>query len=298
MFKAKAILYLYVETPLHAGSGRGMGVVDLPIQRERTTGYPIVQSGGVKGSLRAEAHPLFQSDQDYLAVFGPEADNASAYAGALSCGEARLLLFPVRSLAGVFAWTTSIEALARFERLANMCGNPINWNLPTDPTLKQNSDEAWVADDTLKAGDYVVLEEFSFKPLINDLPKKVGDWLAQNALPTTAEYEYWRKCLPTKLCILPENAFRDFALYGTEVQPHVKLNPDTKTVQEGPFWTESLPVDTLMYSTLMATDSRSPQCQWKAPQMISSLKELSRIQLGGDETTGQGIVALRLGGVA
>jgi CRISPR-associated protein Cmr4 len=288
---------LYVETPLHAGSGRGMGVVDLPIQRERTTGYPIVQAGGVKGSLRSESHSLFKSEDDFLAVFGPETADAAAYAGALSCGEARLLLFPVRSLAGVFAWTTSIEALARFTRLAGLCNNSTDWELPADPANLPKANEAWVAEDTLlKANDLVVLEEFSFQPITKELTKQVGKWLADKALPITAEYKYWRQCLPSKLCILSENAFRDFALYGTEVQPHVQLNPDTKTVKEGPFWTESLPVDTLLYSTLMSTDARSKQSQLKAPEVIHSLDGLSRIQLGGDETTGQGIVALRLGG--
>lgn len=56
MFEASAMLYLYVETPLHAGSGTSLGIVDLPIQRERVTHYPIVQSSSIKGKLRAEAY--------------------------------------------------------------------------------------------------------------------------------------------------------------------------------------------------------------------------------------------------
>ena len=56
MFEASAMLYLYVETPLHAGSGSSVGVVDLPIQRERVTGYPVVQASGLKGKLRSEAY--------------------------------------------------------------------------------------------------------------------------------------------------------------------------------------------------------------------------------------------------
>jgi len=42
MFDKGALLYLYAETPVHAGSGTSLGIVDLPIQRERTTGYPIM----------------------------------------------------------------------------------------------------------------------------------------------------------------------------------------------------------------------------------------------------------------
>src|SRR5437660_1291383 len=47
-------LYLYTETPLHAGAGSGLSSIDLPIQRERTTQYPLIQSSGVKGKLRAD----------------------------------------------------------------------------------------------------------------------------------------------------------------------------------------------------------------------------------------------------
>ena len=57
MFEAMRMLFIYVETPLHAGTGRGLGAVDQPIQRERTTGYPIVQASSIKGRLRAEARP-------------------------------------------------------------------------------------------------------------------------------------------------------------------------------------------------------------------------------------------------
>ncbi len=35
-------LYLYTETPLHAGVGSGLSSIDLPIQRERTTQYPMI----------------------------------------------------------------------------------------------------------------------------------------------------------------------------------------------------------------------------------------------------------------
>ena len=112
MFQATKMLFLYVETPLHAGTGRGLGTVDLPIQRERTTGYPMVYATGVKGSLRAVARqkgtPGALTDNELFAVFGPETTGADAYAGALSTGDARILLFPVRSLSGVFAWVTAL----------------------------------------------------------------------------------------------------------------------------------------------------------------------------------------------
>jgi len=141
-----------------------------------------------------------------------------------------------------------------------------------------------------------VLEEFSFTPDKSqaDTVQAIGTWLANNALPQTG-YDYWKQALPNKLCILPEDAFRDFVLYGTEVQTHIKLDPDKKTVQSGALWTtESLPVDTLLYAPLMATKSRGG-VSLSGQQVLEKVKGLGLVhtQLGGDETTGQGMVALR-----
>jgi CRISPR-associated protein Cmr4 len=305
MFEARSMLFIYVETPLHAGTGRGLGAVDLPIQRERTTGYPIIQASSLKGRLRAEArgkskdNPTSEekqqgwlSTQEFLAIFGPETGNASDHAGALSTGDARILLFPVRSLAGVFAWTTSVDALARFRREAQMVGLSVDWELPAEP----DRNTILVSGDALIAGGSVVLEEFSFTPDKSqaNIIREIGQWLADNALPQTG-YDYWKQALPNKLCILPEDAFRDFVLYGTEVQTHVQLDPSSKTVKEGPWTTESLPVDTLLYAPLMATKSRASGVDLSGQQVLAKVKGLGIVhtQLGGDETTGQGMVALR-----
>ncbi len=292
MFTAKSMLFIYVETPLHAGAGRGLGAVDLPIQRERTTGYPIVQASSLKGVLRTEAKGRLPNNDEWLAIFGPETAHASDYAGALSTGDARILLLPVRSLAGVFAWTTSCDALARFLREAEMVGLKPGWQLPPAP----GKDTALVNGTALLAGNSVVLEEFSFTPDTGQaaMVKAIGGWLAKNALPQTG-YDYWKKALPDKLCILHEDAFRDFVLYGTEVQTHIKLDPDKKTVQSGALWTtESLPADSLLYAPVMASPSRARGVDLDGQAILQKVTSLglTRAQLGGDETTGQGMVAL------
>lgn len=296
MFEATRMLFIYVETPLHAGSGRSLGVVDLPIQRERTTGYPIVQASSIKGRLRAESKGMNgMQDAEHLAIFGPETGNASDHAGALSVGDARILLFPVRSLAGVFAWTTSVGVLARFLRDAQAVGVKPGWQLPCEP----DAEKSLVNGDKLTAGSSIVLEEFSFEPdksQANTI-KDIGNWLADNALPRGDEYKYWRDQLPEKLCILPEDAFRDFVQYATEVQTHIKLDETTKTVKDKALWTsESLPTDSLLYCPLMATSSRKKGTQLGGEEILQKLahSRLTRVRLGGDETTGQGVVALRL----
>ncbi|MFN3334143.1 MAG: RAMP superfamily CRISPR-associated protein, partial [Caldilinea sp.] len=67
-----APLYLYAETPLHAGVDFDKNApVDLPIQREAVTGYPIVRSSTLKGSLRAVVRGAATSEE-VVALFGSE----------------------------------------------------------------------------------------------------------------------------------------------------------------------------------------------------------------------------------
>ena len=53
MFSTVRPFILYALSAVHAGSGSEIGVVDLPIQRERSTGYPKIESSSLKGALRA-----------------------------------------------------------------------------------------------------------------------------------------------------------------------------------------------------------------------------------------------------
>ncbi|MBI4749715.1 MAG: type III-B CRISPR module RAMP protein Cmr4 [Acidobacteria bacterium] len=307
MFEKSEMLYLYVETPLHAGSGSSVGVIDLPIQRERVTGYPLVQSSGVKGKLRAEAREALKNkeetdiDEKIALVFGPESDSAQEHAGALSPGDARLLLFPVRSLVGVFAWTTSRNVLARFKRDLEAAGKKVDWDLTNLP----DNGNAWTVDQiSAVAGGKVVLEEFAFTAATHADVKIISDWIAENVFPGSAEYTYFQEKVRTNLVILPEDAFRDFAQFATEVITRIKIDQETKTVARGALWTEEhLPSDTVLYSPLHTTRPRkikenkirTLQSAGDVLQFVRDLG-LERIQLGGDETVGRGIVRLNLSG--
>lgn len=301
---SKSMLFLYAETPLHAGSGRALGTVDLPIQRERVTDYPIIQASGIKGRLRAEMKTTDKLGDDLTTLFGPETPNASEHAGALSFGDARLLLFSVRSLAGVFAWITSIDVLARFIRELALTGVPAPFDLPKDQNgtlLHPQPTQAWVSGkrNVIEKQNKIVLEEFAFEVEDRDI-KRIAAELVK-ALPDGPEYAYWKQALTDGLCILHEDAFRDFVKYATEVQTHIKLNPDTKTVESGALWTaESLPVDSLLYTPILAVKSRRKDNKMQDSDIMKKLIEAlpARINFGGDETTGQGFVALKTWGGA
>jgi len=294
MLEATNILFVYVETPLHAGSGRGVGTVDLPIQRNQVHGYPIVQGSGVKGRLRADARPHL-TDQEWVAIFGPETDGASEHAGAVSIGEANILLFPVRSLRGVFAWTTSAHVLTRFCRDAVLVGgNAPRWQVP-----ELEAGQALAAEgSSLLIGNEMALEEFSFQVKENPLVATIAEWLKEHALPDGNEYDYWRTHIARHLAILADDDFRDFTQLSTEVVTRVRISGDTKTVESGALWTEeSLPTDTLMYALVSASAPRSSDKAGmnSGAEVLTRLRglPLKRTRLGGDETVGRGHVFLR-----
>lgn len=302
MFQASDILFLYVETPLHAGTGAGLGAVDLPIQRERITGYPLVQASSLKGVLRGIAEKKYgEKSKEVIAAFGPETNNAHDHAGAFSPGDARLLLFPVRSLLGIFAWTTSPHALNRFIRDAGFAKQDIKWQSPTLPKNDKDEEKALVClDSDINADNQVVLEEFSFEVEKKQEVTEIAHWLVNKALPTGREYAYWQKVLPKRLIILPDDDFREFTRFSTEVVTRVQLDNEKKTVKTGALWTEeNLPTDTLLYVPVYATRPRNNDkapATWKeADNVLNFVRETvtGRAQIGGNETIGRGIVALR-----
>jgi CRISPR-associated protein Cmr4 len=63
MYKKAKTFFMVLETPLHAGSGADLGIVDLPIQRERHTGIPKIEASGLKGCIREAFEGYIEKDK-------------------------------------------------------------------------------------------------------------------------------------------------------------------------------------------------------------------------------------------
>lgn len=311
MYKYTELMFLYCESSLHAGAGAGLGAVDLPIQRERVTGYPLVHGSALKGALRS----LMPQDAKTDAIFGPslkdDGTGTLENAGMIVVGDASILAFPVRSLKGVFAWVTSVDILARLHReLKQLDPKFADFTVPDAPSAgsayavkggDNTQDYSHVCNPVIVSGQSmrVYLEEFDFTVASNQTANAAAKWLAEHAIP--AGYDYWRKRMKHALVILHDDAFRDFVRYATEVVTRIALIPETKTVKQGALWTEeSLPAETLLFAPIRSTEQRTDK---KTPALspaeaVSQIKtNLStnyhnRFQLGGNETVGQGIVSL------
>jgi len=156
-------LFLQCETALHAGSGSELGIVDLPIQRERHTGFPKIEGSSLKGALREHFTDVPDIDKNLLiTTFGTDTkeqgDNAKA--GAIGITDARLLLFPVKSVKGVFAYITCPRVLNKFCTDLAICdSSEFNWKIPTKNSCASNTSLR------LNNGAEIILEQYAYKEI-------------------------------------------------------------------------------------------------------------------------------------
>ena len=69
-FAADEVTYLlHALSPLHAGTGQSVGLIDLPIARLRATNIPYVPGSSLKGVLREARRSL--PPEEWEALFGP-----------------------------------------------------------------------------------------------------------------------------------------------------------------------------------------------------------------------------------
>lgn len=280
---ASALLFLHSQTPLHPGAGTALGVVDLPVQRERHTQWPIIPGSSVKGVLRDACR---RRDDNAMCetVFGPETKEADKFAGALSVTDARILAFPVRSLQGVFAYVTSPGVLRRLQRDIGLTGSRPALTLPESIPCGTFA----CADDSplLVDGKEMVLEEYHLERTPFDGTRRLAEQLAQ----WVTDDEGLQHDLTQRLVILDDNQFTHFVRHGTEVVARIGLDYERKTVAKGAlFYQEFLPSETILYAVVLANAARS-DTEASAQEVLEYLNRNTPavLQFGGDETTGKG----------
>lgn len=308
MYQTSRIIFLYTETSFHPGSGDSIVGVDLPIQRERHTDFPKNQGGGVKGALRDLVEIAFKEKGGDISVieeiFGPEnseANNKKLFQGALSPTELRILLFPVKSLKDVFAFVTCPFVIARFQRDVKRLNK--NYSELEGITFDSLSDSQILIPKKCQLktfGDKIVLEDLVFDSIEskNTHISKLADWIAINALSNDDAYKYWRDKLRTSLVVVSDEVFQHLVVNYTEVSTRHKRS-ETQTVESGALWNEeTLPSDTLMYASLLASDSHKKDSvlPLKRDDVMKTVEdvinEIGFIQMGASETVGQGFLAI------
>lgn len=192
MFDAAECMFLYLESSLRVGGDKEGIEIDLPVQREAATGYPLLPASSLKGALRSRARAQ-QAPIELLGLLGsaPESEEAEATPSSVVVSDSIPLLFPVRSLTGLFAWVTSVETLSRFGR--DMAAYGVKAEpLPRLPAL--DAETAGVAPETalLCRKQTLVLEELTFPVRAAEEVEALGTWMAENAFPDDPVFDFWR----------------------------------------------------------------------------------------------------------
>ncbi len=287
----KTLLFIHALTGLHPGSGTALGVVDLPVQRERHTDWPLIPGSSLKGVMRAECAQNNRKDKDVLAAFGPETEADSDHAGAVAFSDARILAFPVRSLTGVFAWVTCQDVLTRLSRDLRLVAGG---GFPAVPSVEK--DKAACAENSplLAHSQQLMLEEFEFSRAGD--AGEIANWIAPRAVGDRATQDRLR----SHLAVLHNDDFTHFVRNATEVVARVGLD-EQKTVRKGAlFYEEYLPPETLFYSLVLCSRSRLGSHPKSAADILKWLrgKAPRTLQIGGGETVGKGFCAVRFAHMA
>lgn len=313
---SNSLLLLRAQTALHPGEGTSVGAIDLPVQREQTTGWPQVQGSTMKGLLRegarqtvmqtdpqnyptaqqADAHP------DVEAMFGPS--RTPDFGGALGPTDARILAFPVRSARHVFCWVTCLRVLERLRDDFALAA------LPVPSFLSGNlagpaAEQAAVSDDAVgpllvslqngQPNTSLFLEDLIFQrtttAAANTLAGEFAQWLETYLCDAALRPK-------TRCAVIPDDAFTHLVRYATEIATRIRLDPETKHVQKGALFTvELLPPETLLYSVLMTDTPRGGASNLTRADMVTRLRaqtDNKLLQVGGEETTGKGWCRARL----
>lgn len=285
MNKDFSIAIMYAVTPCHAGSGSALGVVDLPIQRERHTNWPMIQASGVKGAFRAnfDRYKNNLSDEEKAkvkeinkladSIFGTS--EGTGYAGSSSFSDAKILAYPMRSDVSPFVWMTCPAVLKRLQKDLSFTGE--NIEKCKIPEVKEN--EAVLIKGSI-SGD-VLLEDYEVKVSNDKKVEGFDAWFAGT----------------DRLILVSDEVFNYGVTNCTQIMAQIKIDSKTGTTADGSLrYQEELPSDTLMYTVIHWGDSKNTaEDKLKADTIKRFITEeviKNHIQIAGDETCGRGIFEL------
>ena len=318
MFENASIAIMYAVTPCHAGSGSALGVVDLPIQREKHTNWPMIQASGVKGAFRANFDRFAQNnlqsekigegqrkDFELLTqrIFGTDSysyhdekdkdennkpkkklvDGGPSFAGSLSVSDAKILAYPMRSNVSPFVWITCPAVLKRLSRDLEIAGKTgFDASAFSKAITGENDAVILCGKESIKDKN-ILLEDFEVTLKDTSIPEfdKIKDYFKD------AE----------RLLLVSDEVFKYGVTDCTQIMAQIKIEAETGTTKDGSLrYQEELPSDTIMYTVVhWGASKNSAEEKLQADTIKKFITEeviKSHIQIAGDETCGRGIFQL------
>jgi CRISPR-associated protein Cmr4 len=280
------LYFLNCITSLHTGCGQGIGALDQPIAREVSTNIPVIYDSSVKGVLRDYFETCYKYSKEGKRelvdqLFGKSDEAGKSNVGALSISNALLLLLPVRSLKGIFAYVTSPYVLNRFITYGSQFDLfPEKATVSNNKIIPDLSDESRCvipknSQINLINNEYILLEDIKVSPQENAaIDEKIFNTLKESYALSDL----------SNLCIVHDNVFSYFLENATEVRARIRINDDTKTAEDGALWyEENLPPQSKLFGFLSLKSQNDEHCKH-----IGELNE-QVLQFGGGGSLGRGL---------
>ena len=287
------IFWIHALTPLHVGSGRGLGYIDLPITREKVTHWPYIPGSAIKGVF-ADSHGAADDqnrNDENAAAFGKPGD-VSSNAGSLVFTDARIVCLAVRSVFGTFAWCTAPMVLKRLKRdgILDYADDIVipdekqaivpGFNEPNMQSKLVNSGCIYLEDLDLQAHSDAA-----------DITG-IAQYIAQNVFPDNN----WQNLFKERFVVVHDDLFAFLSETGTEVAAHIRIDPDTKTTSRGSLrYEESLPAESILAGTVWCDkvwrEKENSEIECTPPKLLNAFCSGEKIlQFGGKASTGKGRV--------
>lgn len=300
------LYWLHCMSPTHVGIGRGVGYIDLPIDRDAVTGWPIIRASAFKGVLadHYQATDANRRTKPLLrAAFGVAGADNISNSGALMPTDARLVCLPVRSFRGTFGWATSPLCLQILHRHLTLAGlkapnapnktlNEDTCHITSESSLSEDT-RATVAGSAAKIEKRVFLEDLDFKAHICETATTWAKLIGEQVF---ADDPAWQQEFLKRFVVLPDMAFDYLCESGTEVHTRVRIDDELKTVAQGALWTEeSLPAESILMGVVQCDrvfGTKKSEGDEVSPSRILdefATKPLT-LQIGGKATVGRGQV--------
>lgn len=291
----KTMIY-HCETPLRAGVGSSLGVVDLPIQREKHTNFPKIEASAIKWALKDRVAGVETANNEGKAeeLFGSEAAEGmedGGLAGKIMVTSGRVLFFPVRTRRGLFAYITCPFVFKRFlheikdinnsgllkELEEGYNQNNIR-NIKIDQIYHMSRKEYSNVTEYRKNETKEVVFSFGSYEVVGE--KGRNSTILSKGMP-----EFIRDKVNNDLFMVSDELFR------TAVDMETETMYRTKIVDGGDnpiFTVEYLPEDTILYNCI--SDMEYVEDKKYVEELLQLLKNNNSFQLGADTSLGKGIV--------
>ena len=313
----KKVVFFKTISSVHMGAGQGLEHIDLPIQREVHTKFPIFYASGIKGAFRQYAlEKVWNTLKDDLKKVISLTDLDNWIETFHSIGKDNLkeeIRKKLYSNKKVNDDDKDIEKLATdIKNLAEIFGSqdqrgklsitdskilffPVKslkgvFAYVTCPLVLERYKEdiglnikniPQLNEGEIYASSNLVLKDnrVILEEFEFENKKKINNFLKCLKLP-----EELKAQISQRFAIVDNDTFAYFVQNFTEVVNRIKVNPETGTVEKGGLWTEEyLPAESILYSLWFEKEAI-------AEEYLPGDKEL--LNIGGNQTVGKGFVRI------